>query len=78
MQLGIHQRKKVEGVLIVGAGVLLVMVQHDEDCGKSLQKIQPYVIFSSVVGSLMLDILPCHILRGGVGTHVDAADVLAD
>ena len=26
----------------------------------------------------MLDILPCHILRGGVGAHVDAADVLAD
>lgn len=41
MQLGIHQRKKVEGVLIVGADVLLVMVQHDEDCGKSLQKISP-------------------------------------
>lgn len=46
MQLGIHQRKKVEEVLLVGAGVLLVMVQHDEDCGKSFQKIQPYVIFS--------------------------------
>ena len=38
MQLGIHQRKKVEEVLLVGAGVLLVMVQHDEDCGKILQK----------------------------------------
>ena len=41
LQLGIHQRKKVEEVLIVGSGVLLVMVQHDEDCGKSLQKSGP-------------------------------------